>query len=118
MHQRGKDSIRTRQSDTRLHNLTNESGHLSVDVSVISPDTLELPLTYYKGYKATLDILKYDIPVEESDNGLVQVKVAQSANLKVYYHGTIMQKISWYVSLLSIVLLAIFVLYKRRKDAN
>ncbi|NDV78367.1 hypothetical protein [Dysgonomonas sp. 511] len=118
IHQRGKDSVSTQQDHTRLHNFVNKNGHISVDLSIISPDILELPLIYYKGYIATLQIVKYDIPIKESDNGLIQVEVIQSSTLQVYYNGTIVQRISWYVSLLSMVLLAIYVLYKRRKDAN
>lgn len=79
-------------------------------------NSLELPLLYYKGYKATID--EKELNVYESDNGLVKVDIntINSGVIKVNYSGTSVQLISKIISLLSIIGFIIYA--KKRGEKN
>lgn len=77
---------------------------------------LELPLTYYKGYKAVLD--DNEIEIKQSDNGLIEIPVSRSGYIRVWYEGTIIQKISPYISILGILLLCGYIYLINRKKCS
>ena len=112
-------------------------------ISVISNNNaniiLELPITYYKGYKCTLitDCLDSlatskktnssytkELPVSKSRNGLIQIKLKNNENnkngkketkeekgiLKIKYQYTSIQILSFIISIFSIVSIIIFFL--------
>lgn len=66
-------------------------------------NSLELPLLYYKGYRATIN--EKELKVYESDNGLVKVDInnVNGGVIKVNYSGTSIQLISKIISLLVFV---------------
>ncbi|MFV0417918.1 MAG: hypothetical protein ACK5KT_04165 [Dysgonomonas sp.] len=115
MKERG-DIVISENLETQISNLKKEKGMTSFDIEAHTSDKLELPLIYYKGYKAELDS-KY-IPIEQSDNGLIQLLVNESGSIRVYYAGTVIQKISWYISLLSIVVFCIFIYIAKRRNES
>lgn len=103
--------------ETQVSNLKREKGMTSFDIKANTSDKLELPLIYYKGYKAELN--SKDIPIEQSDNGLIQLLVDESGSIKIYYAGTMIQKISWYITLVSILVFCVFIYRtKRRNEPN
>lgn len=106
MKERG-DLILAENSDVEISNLKREKGMISFDVKANTSDKLELPLIYYKGYRAELN--SKDIPIEQSDNGLVQLAVKEYGSVKVYYAGTMIQKISWYITLVSILVFCVVI---------
>ena len=79
----------------------------------VSDNSLELPLIYYKGYKATID--NEDLEVYESSNGLVAINInnIDSGLIKVNYGGTKIQFVSKIISLISILSFIILVIMKR-----
>ncbi|MBK5719685.1 hypothetical protein JGH11_02240 [Dysgonomonas sp. Marseille-P4677] len=94
-----------------------DRGHLNIDIEVQDSDSLELPLLYYKGYVAKLE--KEELAITQSKRGLIQIPVDKSGSVKVYYKGTIIQKVSYYISILSIFVLCIYIfLQKRRKPSK
>jgi len=112
IHQR-RDSIKSSQPNTYVSNLIKDKGITSFDVRVSSSDNLELPLIYYKGYKVVQN--GKELPVMESDYGLVQTTVAEPGNVEVFYSATAIQKISWYISLISAFSLCIFIYISKKK---
>lgn len=111
------DSIHSAIKKTKTTNLVRNNNILSFTETTFYPDTLELPLTYYLGYTAKLNGQK--IEVTESNNGLVQIPIDQSGNIKVWYEGTKLQKISWYISLFCIFSLCCYMVieYKNRNKS-
>lgn len=102
-----RDLIISENSDTQVSNLKREKGITSFDIKTNIPDKLELPLIYYRGYNAEQN--SKEITIEQSDDGLVQLPINESGNIKVYYAGTTIQKISWYITLVSIVVFCVFI---------
>lgn len=115
MKERG-DIIIADNEHIQSKNLSIEKGLTSVDIIVNSPGKIELPLIYYKGYKAELN--SKELAVQQSSYGLIELPVQQSGNLKVYYAGTWIQTVSWYISLISIVLFCIFIYRIKRKNGT
>ena len=91
-------------------------GITSFDISINSNEVTELPLIYYKGYTATLN--DKEVPVKESENGLVQLPVEQSGHIQVYYGGTVIQKISYFITLAGIFATCIYIFLQRRKPTK
>ncbi|MDR1882157.1 MAG: hypothetical protein LBR26_05170 [Prevotella sp.] len=112
IHQRG-DSVGTEYDGTTIVNLTRDKGITSFDVNVAGPEVIELPLIYYKGYAAKLN--DREIPVAESENGLVQIRVSQSGHAQVYYGGTTIQKLGWIITLISISGLCVHIFLSGKK---
>ncbi|MBB4037589.1 hypothetical protein GGR21_003509 [Dysgonomonas hofstadii] len=110
-----KDSITTSFVGAYTSNFQKKDGITSFDVITSEPVTLELPLIYYKGYKAFID--GNEVPLEESTRGLAQISTDKPGKAKIFYQETIIQKASWYVSLISTILLCLFILkYRERKQ--
>lgn len=106
--------IDTKDSTTNITNFARNKNITTFDVEIKNPDQLELPLLYYKGYKATLN--GENLTVEQSDNGLLALAVNQSGRVEVYYKGTAVQYICFWISIAAIVALCIYIfLSKKRK---
>lgn len=77
-------------------------------------NSLELPLLYYKGYKA-LNNEKEELNVYQTDNGLVGVDVDTSDGIiYVSYGGTKIQKLSKIISIMTMIIFAIYLYLKKR----
>lgn len=71
--------------------------------------SLELPFVYYKGYSAYMG--KKKINTYESLNGLVGITIDKKyhkGKIKVFYEGTIIQKISMIISIISLIVYILF----------
>lgn len=112
---RGNDSIASAKGiEIGISNFKRDKGTTSFDLKTTEiSDVLELPLIYYKGYKATID--QEEIPVLESHHGLIEITAIKSGKVEVYYVGTTMQHISFWVSALSIIAFAIYIFAAKRK---
>lgn len=113
MERRGTDVIPA-NTDTKIENNKKEKGITSLDVSINTPDKVELPLIYYKGYKAELN--SKEIVIEQSDRGLIQIPINESGSIKIYYAETAVQQVSWYITLISILAFCIFLYRTTRKN--
>ncbi|NDV69709.1 6-pyruvoyl-tetrahydropterin synthase-related protein [Dysgonomonas sp. 25] len=100
--------VTKQQEETLLSNFKREKGNITVDV-ITQGDKLEMPLTYYKGYKASLD--GKTITVQQSENGLIEVPIDRSGEIKVWYGGTTIQTISWIISLICAILFCAYIFY-------
>jgi hypothetical protein len=103
------DTVISKAPSTIVSGLTKDKGITSFDVKTNAPDSLELPLVYYKGYTAEINAER--LPVGESSHGLVQIPVNgnEQGYVKVRYSGTIIQRISYCVSVVSIILLCLYI---------
>ncbi|EGK00999.1 6-pyruvoyl-tetrahydropterin synthase-related protein [Dysgonomonas gadei] len=112
IHDRG-DSISVNNADSKISRFKREDTILKFTVNIAEADSLTLPLIYYKGYTALLN--NKDLPITQSTHGLIQIPVNETGNVKVYYEGTIIQKVSFGISILAIFALCIYILIQRRK---
>lgn len=110
------ETIASNHSDVNV-SLWREKGMvlLSVSKNVYDDLWLELPLYMYKGYIACgeNDIL----PIEKSKSGLIKVHIPkdnQKREYKVFYDGTNVQKISDYITLITIGYLCVYFVLQRR----
>lgn len=103
-------------------------GEVKVDIPV-SFDYVDVPFIYYKGYEATLETsLEDSYRIEQlnvsgdGENGFVRVDLTenQKGKLTVRYKGTVIQKISAIVSVLSLLAVVIYLINSavksRKKD--
>lgn len=90
-----------------------EKNNNILNVKIIKKsESIELPLIYYKGYKACNDEKCYD--VFKTDKGLVGVTLNNDVkDLKVWYEGTKIYKITKYTSIIGIAVL----IYKIKKHS-
>lgn len=101
---------------TQITELIKDKGNVSFVVTLENEDTLELPLTYYIGYQARINNKKIDYT--QSENGLIEVNVKENGKFEIAYVGTNLQKISFYITLISIFLFVIYIFYDRNKKTK
>lgn len=109
------DGVKCSKPDTEILDFTKDNGVISFNIKTDSKERIELPFIYYKGYKAVNAELE-EFLVGRSDHGLVEALVDKSTDIMVYYGGTITQKISWIVSLLSVLVLCVYIFIYRNKN--
>lgn len=107
------DKTIAQHNETTTTNFTKTGSVVNLDVSNNQPEIIELPLIYYKGYRAKLD--DKEIPVTQSKHGLVELPVKQSGHIMVEYSGTLIQKVSPFISLISLFLTYIYYKLYRKK---
>lgn len=107
------DKIVSSTSANAISRIKRERNQFIFDINDPEKDILELPLTYYKGYFATIN--DKEVTVSQSENGLVEIAAEYPGNVKVFYKGTIIQKLGYYTTILSIFALSIYILLFRRK---
>lgn len=108
--------IKKENTDTSINKIKRNRGKIEFNVNHISKDVLELPLTYYKGYTATIN--NANIEVTKSKNGFVEIPVNQSGKITVEFTGTFIQKYSIYITLLSSILLSVYIIIQNRKQGK
>ncbi|MDR2954599.1 MAG: hypothetical protein LBV43_05920 [Prevotella sp.] len=113
--QRG-DSVKTQNSNTIISDFNKKDGITVFHIETNVAEKVELPLFYYKGYNAQID--NKDIPVKESENGLVEISPEKSGNIRVHYTGTFIQKISLPISLIAILVLCVYIYIFHRKKTR
>lgn len=76
-------------------------------------NSLELPLLYYKGYKAMSN--DKELNVYQTNNGLVGVDIKdEEGTIYVYYGGTKIQKLSKIVSIITMIVFVIYLRLRKR----
>lgn len=107
------DVVKIDELSANISELKKDNGRLYFNVNIEKPEKLEVPFIYYKGYKAALK--GEELAVSESKNGLVEVFAEKSGYIEVFYAGTALQKVSWFVSLFSILGLCVYIFIVRNK---
>lgn len=80
-------------------------------------NSLELPLLYYKGYKAVSG--EKELNVYQTDNGLVGLDIDENdGNIYVFYGGTKIQKLSKIISIITMFVFVIYLYLKKRGETD
>ena len=106
------NNIKAKESSS-ISDFWKDKGNITFNVNIDRPDCLELPLTYYIGYKVTLNDNKIDY--QQSENGLIELPINKSGKVEVNYMGTTLQKVSSYFTIIAIILFTIFVIVSYRR---
>ena len=117
-----KDFIKTRgniiiSNNKTNHKFTKNGTNMEIIFYQENKDTyFELPLIYYKGYKATLN--NNSLETFKTENGLLAVKVnnIKSGKIIIKYEGTKINKICKIISLISTSIFIITLPRKKRGD--
>lgn len=113
LHERGK-IIEWKKNSNQIENFTKDKGHITFEAKITEKDVFELPLVYYIGYQTYLN--GELIPYQQSENGLMELSLTESGKVEVIYVGTTIQKISYYTTILSVLLLIMFIFYAKYKQ--
>lgn len=109
-----KDEVIVLDNDEAvISDYTKQNSNMNCRISNINKETtIELPYIYYLGYRVYAN--GQEIKYTESDNGLIQINIAQDSQIKVKYLGTNEMLISYAVSIISFA--TIIVLNHKNKD--
>lgn len=109
-----KDEVIVLDNDEAvISDYTKQASNMNCKISNINKETtIELPYIYYLGYRVYAN--GQEIKYTESDNGLIQINIAQDSQIKVKYLGTNEMLISYAVSIISFA--TIIVLNHKNKD--
>ena len=82
---------------------------------------IELPFFNYPGYTVLIENndTKQKIDYHESECGFIEITIPeQMTNVKidVKYTGTLIEKLSYFISITSIIIFVVYLLYIKRKD--
>lgn len=111
LHERGK-VILWNDSLNQVQDFFKDKGNIKFKAIVQKEDKFELPLTYYIGYNVLKNGEK--ISYQQSENGLMEIPLTESASIEISYVGTSIQRASFYITLISILLLIVYILYDRK----
>lgn len=109
-----KDEVIVLDNDEAvISDYTKQNSNMNCKIlNVKKETTIELPYIYYLGYRVYAN--GQEIKYIESDNGLIQINIAQGSQIKVKYLGTNEMLISYAVSIISFA--TIIVLNHKNKD--
>ena len=102
-----------------IENEEKNGTNMTFDVSDIKENTvIELPYIYYLGYTVKLineNGEMQNIDTLESDNGFVAINLSEEMNgkIEISYTGTILMKISYVVSFVTLISLIIWGIYEK-----
>lgn len=108
-----QDTIVKKYPSTNITNITRVNTNMSFYMTLKEHELAELPLVYYKGYYAKLN--GKEIPIRKSKDGFIEIPIEQSGNVEVEFSGTPIQKYSIYITLISALLLIIYIYWYNRK---
>lgn len=100
-----KDEVIVLDNDEAvISDYTKQASNMNCKISNINKETtIELPYIYYLGYRVYAD--GQEIKYTESDNGFIQINIAQDSQIKVKYLGTNEMLISYAISIISFAIL-------------
>ena len=115
-----KDCVYVLKGSATIEN-ENKTEDLKMSFNILnaSKDTvLELPYLYYFGYITTLEENGETIKINtfESENGFVAIKLPEdikNAEVKIEYKGTTIEKISYIISAITLIICIIYIIRKR-----
>jgi len=108
-----------REDGSELNSFHRDGTAIIINLDGKNEENLELPLYNYKGYKAYDLDTGEEIEVFPSDNKLVSIHVEKGhRNVEVKYYGTTIQTIGDYISMISLVGLAVIIGKAKRKEGR
>ena len=120
--------LRTREDNTIIvsgnTNIVNENKealHMEIEIENAEGDTqLEIPYLFYPGYTITLeyDGKVVELDYFESEYGFIQISLPDdigTGKITVDYTATILEKVAYIISGISVMLFIIYVVWFRKK---
>ena len=111
------DRVYVLDGNATITNEKKEDLQLEFDIEDYEAYTiLELPYIYYLGYTVTTE-QNENVQTFESDNGMLTIKLdenIESAHITVKYKGTIIEKVSYVISIISIITFISYLFYYKR----
>ena len=113
-----EEEIECQYKSTEISDYVHDKNSIKLNIDTKSKvDSIIVPLFYYAGYQAVFNEKK--LPLFQSKNGLLSIPVKGTGKLEVDFKGTIIQKYSLYITLLSMVILILYIYYPNRcKNIN
>ena len=107
------DEIIVINGKATLEIIKNETPNLTFKITDVKNAKLELPRLYYLGY--TINVInekgeKSNIDYQENQNGFIEIEVDQNGTYELIYTGTILDRMSNKVSLITILGFIIYLL--------
>lgn len=106
-------NVRSNNKNTIINNYSNKKGVIQFDVETEGDAILSIPKIYYKGYTATLDGEK--IQVNKSSKALLEIKIKESGNVKIFYESTFVMKIAYGISLITFIILIFYLMFYKKQ---
>jgi len=110
------DAIERKSDRSFVSPIIREENTTIFEIEVKEPDIIELPLIYYKGYKATLN--GETLTVNESTHGLIELSIPHPGEIRVWYAGTTLQVAGWFISVIAILALCLYIVLYNRKQKH
>ena len=102
-------------NNTNIIILEDKFPSLKFKVAKIKKDTnIILPRTYYLGYQLTCNNKKYKL--KEAENGLLKAKINKNGIYTLKYTGTIYDKISRIICIITIIIIGVTIYGKERNS--
>lgn len=102
--------------ELEITNYQKKGLHISFDVKSLSEGRVKVPLIHYWYYKCTLD--GKSLPVYAGENNMVTIDVPADADgrVEVYWKNPISWEISFVITLITSILISLFILMKYFKN--
>lgn len=108
------------KGNAKISDITNRVPDMSFTVSDVDGETtLTLPRIYYLGYKIEAkypDGSEEELPYLMSKLGFIDITINKNAEIKVTYPGTRIQRVSYWVSGITIIAFTGFCIYLYKKE--
>ncbi|MBQ3352565.1 hypothetical protein IJG91_02840 [Candidatus Saccharibacteria bacterium] len=108
------------KGNAKISDITNRVPDMSFTVSDVDGETtLTLPRIYYLGYKIEAkypDGSEEELPYLMSELGFIDITINKNAEIKVTYPGTRIQRVSYWVSGITIIAFTGFCIYLYKKE--
>ena len=107
--------------NANIVNENKEALHMEIEIENAEKDTqLELPYLFYPGYTITLeyDGKVVELDYFESEYGFIQISIPEeieTGKITVDYTATILEKVAYIISGISVILFIIYVVWFRKK---
>lgn len=107
--------IKYKNKTTSIEDIEKNNNKIKCKIYSTDKECVELPLTYYKGYKAYFN--ENEIEIHKSKDGFIELITNGSGTLNIIFEGTFLQKNSIYITLVSIILIGLYIhLLKKKKQ--
>lgn len=103
-----KGRAKTKVLDNKVPNMTFKISNLSDKI------TVELPRIYYLGYEIT-DSKGNKINYKEDKYGFITLNITKNGTYEVKYTGTLMYKIAFIIKTITIIILIIYLIYRKKR---
>lgn len=122
-----KDKVYIISESAIIENENKDDLNLTFTIKNAKKNTvLELPYLYYPGYEVKIknynlenNSIENRLEIFESEHGFLAIKIPEyieQAEIRVEYKGTILEKMSFIISLIGIIGFITYVVYNKRKD--